>query len=138
MRRRALVLQVGPLPAHALDLLGQHFDVVADQAIGAERPSLQFIRGIATSGKAVVTRDLVQRLPDLAMVSCLGAGTDGLDLEALAERRVSVATTSVVLADDVADVAIGLVIALARDFRGADRFVREGRWQLESIRSGRR
>ena len=56
--------------------------------------------------------------------------SDGKSQGASGRRRgIAVATTASVLAADVADVAIGLVIALARDFRRADRFVREGGWQ---------
>jgi lactate dehydrogenase-like 2-hydroxyacid dehydrogenase len=120
------VLQVGPLPPHALGALRRHFVVV--EAASLPAASLAAIRGIATSGKSPIDSDLLDRLPNLRLVSCLGAGTDGLDLGELERRGIVIATTASVLADDVADIAIGLVIALARDFRGADRFVREGRW----------
>jgi len=124
------ILRVGPLPEAALDLLGRQVGRVVDAtelASGADVAAR--IRGIATSGKAPVDAALLARLPNLAIVSCLGAGTDGLDMALLARRGIAVATTAGVLAADVADIAMGLVIALARDFRRADRFVRDGRWQ---------
>ncbi len=117
------------MPDPAVSLLREHF-VLVSSAIGPG------IRGIATNGKVPIEGDLLDRLPDLAIVSCLGAGTDGLDMDALARRGVAVTTTASVLAADVADVAIGLVIALARDFRCADRFVRDGRWQAGRHRLG--
>jgi hydroxypyruvate reductase len=123
---KARVLQVGPLPDAAVALLGEHFALVTAE-VGAE---VAGIRAVATSGKQAIDGRLLDRLPDLAIVSCLGAGTDGIDLQELARRDIAVATTANVLAADVADVAIGLIIALARDFRRADRFVREGRWQI--------
>ncbi len=58
----------------------------------------------------------------------MGAGSDGIDEEAAAERNIAIATTSVVLAGDVADLAMGLIINLARDIVGADSFVRSGGW----------
>ena len=122
-------MQVGPLSAEAVELLKQRFSVLTE--VTAD------IRGIATSGKARIGRDLLDRLPHLETVSCLGAGTDGLDMDELGRRGIRVATTSRVLAADVADVAIGLVIALARDFRRADRFVRKGLWQQGKYPLGR-
>ena len=125
------VLQVGPLPARAVELLRQSFHVLDDAGGDAD------IRGVATSGKAAIGAELLDRLPRLSMISCLGAGTDGLDMAELARRGIRVETTSMVLAADVADVAIGLVIALARDFRRADKFVHEGRWPTGKYPLGR-
>lgn len=126
----ARVLQVGPLPDMAVALLRERFVLETTSAVG------RGIRGIATNGKEPVDGRLLDRLPDLAIVSCLGAGTEGIDMAAMTRRGIAVATTAGVLAADVADVAIGLVIALARDFRSADRFVREGRWQAGKHRLG--
>jgi lactate dehydrogenase-like 2-hydroxyacid dehydrogenase len=130
------VLQVGSLPAGAFELLNQRFQVLtelpADQADGA-----RVILGIATNGKAPIGTELLDRLPGLRIVSCLGAGTDGFDMVELGRRGIGVETTSKVLAADVADLAIGLVIALARDFQRADRYVREGRWSTGKYPLGR-
>lgn len=120
------VLQVGPLPQRAINLIRRRFALAAAESCPAA--TLSAIGGIATSGKAPIDGGLLDRLPNLQLVSCLGAGTDGLDLDELERRGIAVATTAGLLADDVADVAIGLVIALARDFRRADRFVRDGCW----------
>ncbi len=131
----AEVLQIGPMPPHALDALRQRFRLLTEDVLvgGTPRPG---IRGIATNGKTSVTSALLDLLPDLRIVSCLGAGTDGLDLQELSRRKVSVATTSRVLANDVADVAMGLTITLARDFSRAHRYVRDGRWEAEKYRLG--
>jgi hydroxypyruvate reductase len=121
------VLQVGPLPKDAVRLIEHHFLLVTDPELPGAAHG-RAIRGIATGGKAALGRDLLDRLPDLRIVSCLGAGTEGIDVGELDRRGITLATTARVVASDVADVAIGLVIALARDFRGADRFVRRGLW----------
>ncbi|MFI0847963.1 NAD(P)-dependent oxidoreductase [Mesorhizobium sp. IMUNJ 23232] len=80
---------------------------------------------------------MIQALPGLRVISCLGAGFDGIDVSAARARGVEVATTSCALAADVADVAMGLIIATARAFVGADRFVREGGWARERYPLGR-
>jgi hydroxypyruvate reductase len=120
MLEKARILQVGDLPPAAVEAL--------DRAFRVERSAAAGIHGIATSGKAPIDAALLKRLPDLEIVSCLGAGTEGVDLAAAAARGIEVANTAHVLAADVADIAMGLVIGLARDFRGADRFVRTGAW----------
>lgn len=123
MLEKARILRVGDLPPAALDTLAKNFRL--EQAGNADLAS---IRGIATSGKARIDAALIARMPQLEIVACLGAGVEGVDVDIAAARGIEVATTAHVLADDVADVAMGLVVALARDFRRADRFVRDGGW----------
>ncbi|WP_442581943.1 2-hydroxyacid dehydrogenase [Mesorhizobium sp. ASY16-5R] len=125
------ILQVGAMPPTAEALLAASFELTAfagETEVLAAASSLGGVRGIATSGKATIGAELIRALPDLRVISCLGAGFDGIDVSAAQARGVEIATTSRVLASDVADVAMGLVIATARDFVGADRFVREGGW----------
>lgn len=123
------VLQVGALPNQAMEMMRERF--VLHQAIGGDgMPGANGneIRGIATTGKTKVGRPLILGLPKLEIISCLGAGSEGIDGQAAVERNIAIATTSVVLASDVADVAMGLILDLARDIVGADRFVRSGDW----------
>ena len=85
------------------------------------------IRGMAASGESKVTRELIAELPALEIISVYGVGYDGVDVAAARERGVHVTHTPKVLNDDVADLAIGLMLAVARRIPQADRYVREGR-----------
>ncbi|HEX7435412.1 MAG TPA: 2-hydroxyacid dehydrogenase [Caldimonas sp.] len=87
------------------------------------------IRAIAASGESKVTRKLIAQLPVLEIISVFGVGYDGIDVAAARERGVQVTHTPNVLNDEVADLAIGLVLAVARRIPQADRYVREGRWR---------
>jgi lactate dehydrogenase-like 2-hydroxyacid dehydrogenase len=87
------------------------------------------IRAIAASGESKVGRDLLARLPALELISVFGVGYDGIDVAAARERGVAVTHTPNVLNDEVADLAIGLMLAVARRIPQADRWVREGRWK---------
>lgn len=78
------------------------------------------IRGIATTGKARFDRALLQRLPALEIVACYSAGLDNIDTEALAERGIALTNSSVALADDVADLAIVLMVTARRQLVAAD------------------
>ncbi len=86
------------------------------------------IRAIATEANRGATRDLIAMLPRLEIIACFGVGTDGIDLAAARERGIAVTNTPGVIADDVADLAIGLMLASARQILAADRYVRDGRW----------
>ena len=63
------------------------------------------------------------------MVAVYGVGFDGVDLEACAARGIRVSNTPDVLTDDVADVAIGMMLSHYRGIIGADAWVREKRWE---------
>lgn len=86
------------------------------------------IRGISASGESRLPAELIARLPALEVVSVMGVGYDGIDVAACKARGVTVTHTPDVLNDDVADLAIGLMLCAARQLPQADRFVREGRW----------
>ncbi|MGZ5712884.1 MAG: NAD(P)-dependent oxidoreductase, partial [Caldimonas sp.] len=88
----------------------------------------QRIRAISASGESKVSRELIAQLPTLEIISVFGVGYDGIDVAAARERGIAVTNTPDVLNDEVADLAIGLVIAVARRIPQADRYVREGRW----------
>jgi lactate dehydrogenase-like 2-hydroxyacid dehydrogenase len=87
------------------------------------------IRAIAASGESKVGRDLIARMPALEIISVFGVGYDGIDVAAARERGIAVTHTPKVLNDEVADLAMGLVLAVARRIPQADRYVREGRWR---------
>ncbi len=86
------------------------------------------IRGIAASGESKVSAELMARLPALEVISVMGVGYDGIAVEAAKARGVMVTHTPDVLNDDVADLALALMLATARQIPAADRFVREGQW----------
>lgn len=86
------------------------------------------IRGIAASGEAKVSRELIAELPALELISVFGVGYDGVDVAAALERGVAVTHTPDVLTDEVADLALALMLAVARRLPQADRYVREGAW----------
>jgi hydroxypyruvate reductase len=86
------------------------------------------IRAIAASGESKVPATLIERLPALEIISVMGVGYDGVDVAAAKARGAVVTHTPDVLNDDVADLAIGLMLSAARQLPAADRFVRNGHW----------
>lgn len=90
--------------------------------------SAQSVRAIACGGESQLPGDLISKLPKLEIISVMGVGYDGVDVQAAKSRGVMVTHTPDVLNDDVADAAIGLMLCASRQFPQADRFVREGNW----------
>jgi hydroxypyruvate reductase len=86
------------------------------------------IRAIAGSGESKVPRALIEQLPALEAIVVFGVGYDGVDVAAAAERGIAVTNTPDVLNDEVADLAMALVLAVARRIPEADRYVRDGAW----------
>ncbi|WP_258186966.1 2-hydroxyacid dehydrogenase [Variovorax sp. WS11] len=128
---RPEVLVVAPLMPFLMEALQREY-VVHDRihmndpdAFAAAAPR---IRAVVANGEAKVPRTLMERLPALEMISVFGVGYDGVDVPAAHERGVPVTNTPEVLNDDVADLAIGLLLSIARRIPQADRFVRDGQW----------
>ena len=88
------------------------------------------IRGIFCGGESKVSAELIAQLPALEIISVMGVGYDGIDVVAAKAAGVVVSHTPDVLNDDVADMAIALMLGAARQLPAADRFVRAGQWPL--------
>jgi hydroxypyruvate reductase len=86
------------------------------------------IRAIAGGGESQVTAALMAKLPALEMISVFGVGYDRYDVTAARARKIPITNTPDVLTDDVADLGIALMLAIARTVPQADKFVREGKW----------
>ena len=82
--------------------------------------------GLATQGFADAA--LIAALPKLKVISSFGVGVDKIDLKAAAERGIPVGNTPDVLNDCVADLAIGLMIDVARGIGASERYLRAGSW----------
>jgi len=96
------------------------------------------IVGLAAGGESVVPGALLAQLPQLKMLSVFGVGYDGIDVQAALKQGVPVTHTPGVLTDDVADLAMALVLSVARLLPQADQHVRLGRWPQGLMPLGRK
>ena len=87
------------------------------------------IGAIVVAGEFPVDRALVESLPRLGLIACFTAGYDGVDLAWASERGLKVSHSPGVNHEDVADHAIGLMLAAWRGLMEGDAIVREGRWR---------
>jgi lactate dehydrogenase-like 2-hydroxyacid dehydrogenase len=83
---------------------------------------------IVTSGGRGAEAALMKQLPGLKLVSCFGVGVDAIDRDYCRAQGIAVTNTPDVLTDDVADLAVALMLASLRQIVAADRWVRDGSW----------
>lgn len=83
---------------------------------------------VGGSGHGKIDAALMQRFPDLQIVGNFGVGYDGVDAKWAGENGIVVSNTPDVLTDEVADLALGLLIATVRRLPQADRYLRESKW----------
>ena len=88
------------------------------------------MEAVITGGHTGISRAMLELLPALKVVAVNGVGTDAVDLDYCRARGVPVTATIGALTEDVADLAIGMLIAACRNLCTVDRFVRDGQWEL--------
>lgn len=87
------------------------------------------IRGVATStGHGGTNGSLFDQLPKLEILASFGVGYDNVDVAEAARRGIIVTNTPDVLNDEVADLALGLLLATVRQLPQSDRYLRQGSW----------
>ena len=94
--------------------------------LAAEGPR---IRGLVQGGGTVTPTPLLDALPKLEIISVFGVGYDGVPVDYCRGRGIKVSNTPDVLTDDVADVAVALIMMTGRGFARHERFVRSGEWE---------
>jgi lactate dehydrogenase-like 2-hydroxyacid dehydrogenase len=91
------------------------------------------MRGMAVTYHTVVANgESLARFPKLEIVSSFGVGYDHVDAAYARDNNIIVTNTPDVLTEEVADVAMGLLIATLREFVKSDRYVRSGLWQTQN------
>jgi hydroxypyruvate reductase len=85
-------------------------------------------RGLVQGGGTVTPTALLDSLPALEIISVFGVGYDGVPTDYCRKRGIKVTNTPDVLTDDVADVAVALILMTGRGFVRANRFVHAGEW----------
>jgi lactate dehydrogenase-like 2-hydroxyacid dehydrogenase len=90
------------------------------------------IRALIVAGEAPLDKGLIERLPALDLIACFTSGYDGIDIDWCRERGLPVTHAPGVNHEDVADHALGLILAARRQIVSGDRQVRSGGWTAET------
>ena len=94
---------------------------------------LEKTRGIAVTYHTVpADKNALALFPKLEIIASFGVGYDHVDSTYAREHNIVVTNTPDVLTEEVADVAMGLLIATLREFVKADRYLRSGLWMTQN------
>jgi lactate dehydrogenase-like 2-hydroxyacid dehydrogenase len=113
--------------------LGNHYRLTRADPDAVPDAVAARARALITSGLDGAPAALLDRMPRLEIIAVNSVGYDLVAMDRALARRIPVTHTPDVLTDDVADLAIGLMIMTARRLAQADRFVRAGRWAAEKF-----
>jgi len=125
------VISFDQFPSYLVDQLNSKFDFrynVDKSDLAALEALAPHARAFIAKGETIFTGEMMARLPKLELVSVYGVGYDGIDVAAARARGIAVTHTPGVLTDDVADLAIALMLAVSRRLIPADRHVRTQAW----------
>jgi lactate dehydrogenase-like 2-hydroxyacid dehydrogenase len=131
------VLQVGPYPDWDQTPLDAAFTIhrwweAADKDAFLAKVGPD-IRAIATRGDLGASEAMIAACPRLEMISVFGVGYDSVHLPSCRARGIRVTNTPDVLTEDVADIAVAMLLALVRRVGPAEAWVRSGDWAAKGV-----
>jgi lactate dehydrogenase-like 2-hydroxyacid dehydrogenase len=123
------ILIAGNIPQDCLQLMGQHFNLLRlDQAKDKDAFLAEHATSIDGVSGGAIDAAMMDKLPNLRIVANFGVGYDNIDVEAAKARNIVVTNTPNRLNAAVAELTLGLMIALARRIPKNHEMVRNGHW----------
>lgn len=125
------ILVVGPQLPVLMEGLEETFNVhklwLAEDQVTFLKENASGIRGLVTSFAFGADKKLIDALPNLEIIASFGVGTEKIALRTAFKRNI-VVTNTPDIHEPVADLAMILLLAVARRVCEADQFVRAGKW----------
>jgi D-3-phosphoglycerate dehydrogenase / 2-oxoglutarate reductase len=124
------------LPAGALNLLraeGWDVDARSGRAPDALASDLATADAIVVRSATKVTAALIDAAPKLRAIARAGTGVDNVDVPAATARGIVVMNAPGANSVSVAELAMGLVLALARHLPAADAAMKQGKWEKKKF-----
>lgn len=131
MTKRELLI-TSPMMPMIEEQLERHFAVERlYKAADKEKLLAEFgprVQAIGATPGLKIDAALMQKLPALKIIGSFGVGYDAVDAKWAGAHGIVVTNTPDVLNEEVADTALGLLLATVRQLPQADRYVRAGKW----------
>jgi lactate dehydrogenase-like 2-hydroxyacid dehydrogenase len=133
MKPKVLIAYESPMPPAYMARFNESFDAhwcpsSEDKDKALQSDWLHQVRGVFTSGRYGVRRDLLEAMPALEIICCKGTGIEALDMEEMRRRGLFVTYAAGANGRSVADHAMGLMLATMRQIPQLDSAVRQGKW----------
>jgi glyoxylate reductase len=122
------------LPGSAVERLAAEHEVEvwpetmppSPRVLRARAPALE---GLLTMLTDTLDAALIDAAPRLRAIANYAVGVDNIDLEAATARGIPVGNTPDVLTESTADLALALILGIARRLTESDAYVRRGEWR---------
>jgi D-3-phosphoglycerate dehydrogenase len=123
------------LSQKGVDYLRQHADVSDRAGITPEDllKEIPAYHALIVRGRTKVTQAVFEAGANLEVVGRAGVGVDNIDLQAAQAAGVAVVNSPTATTDAVAEHALALMLALARDLTRADATMKAGRWEKKNL-----
>jgi lactate dehydrogenase-like 2-hydroxyacid dehydrogenase len=86
------------------------------------------VQALVTTGSVGASDALMASMPRLSLICCYGTGYERMDLEAARRRNIIITHGADANAPDVAEMAVGILLASTRRIVRADKMIRRGDW----------
>lgn len=122
------------IPESGLALLHPHFEIdVWEDPLPPPRQTLiargQGCAGLLTLLSDTIDSSVLDALPSVRAIANFAVGYNNIDIQAATQRKIAIGNTPDVLTDATADIAVGLLIAVARLFPQSADQVRRLQWK---------
>ena len=124
------------LPASALDVLraeGWNIDARTGRAPEQLASDVADADAIVVRSATKVTAPLIHAAPKLRAIARAGTGVDNVDVPAASARGIVVMNAPGANSISVAELAVGLMLALARHVPAADAAMKQGKWEKKKF-----
>ncbi len=136
----ARVLVTENITGREMDALRKQFDVVFDAELWRSkeklREAIKDAEAILVRNQTMVDKELIAAGSKLAVIGRAGVGLDNVDCDAASAAGVVVAYTPEQNSISVAELAMGYMLALAREIPAADRSAKSGAWDRKRFMNG--
>ncbi len=90
--------------------------------------AIKGVHGLIVRSKPLVTRRVIEAADSLLVIGRAGVGVDNIDVEAARARGIEILTSPEAATQSVAELTMGLILAVARKIAFCDRKIRAGEW----------
>jgi len=125
------ILICDPIHPDGISLLREAgFDLDEDSSITAEQLQKRIadFDAVVVRGRTKITGPVLNAAVKLKVVARSGVGLDNIDVDAAKTKTIKIISTPAAPTTSVAELTIGLMLALIRKISYADRTIKEGKW----------
>lgn len=129
------ILVADGLSEDGLELLRAAGEVRAETKISAVDliEILPSYEALIVRSRTKVTQAVIQAGERLKVIGRAGVGVDNIDVAAATERGITVVNSPLAATQAVAELTIGLMLALARQISAADASLKQGKWEKSAF-----